>query len=158
MLALTICLLVSTIAVFAESGISVEIPDFFANSCCTDTTALIVFSHVFIHSPKPTDVIVIGAVPFRMISAQPPADISDGSVSWEGVFSKRSQLYFKNETYTDLYYEASVPFENTIEITSGANSEGTNYDDFEFYNLKMVIYWNKQMPIAIPEPIPEYDY
>lgn len=50
------------------------------------------------------------------------------------------------------------PFENTIEITSGANSEGTNYDDLEFYNLKMVIYRNKQMPIAIPEPIPEYDY
>ncbi len=113
---------------------------------------------LFINSPKPTDVIVIGAVPFRMISAQPPADISDGSVSWEGVFSKRSQLYFKNETYTDLYYEASVPFENTIEITSGANSEGTNYDDLEFYNLKMVIYLDRQMPIAIPEPVLEYDY
>ena len=101
---------------------------------------------------------MIGAVPFRMISAQPPADISDGSVSWVGVFSKRSQLYFKNETYTDLYYEASVPFENTIEITSGANSEGTNYDDLEFYNLKMVIYLDRQMPIAIPEPVLEYDY
>lgn len=48
-----------------------------------------------------------------------------------------------------------LPFDNTIEITSGANSEGTNYDDFEFYNLKMVIYWDQQMPIAIPEPIPE---
>ena len=122
---------------------------------CNDANTLFLRSHVFINSPKPTDVIVSGAVPFRMISAQPPADISAESVRWEGVFSKRSQLYIEDETYTDLYYEASVPFENTIEITSGANSEGTNYDDFEFYNLKMVIYWDKQMPIAIPEPVLE---
>jgi len=47
------------------------------------------------------------------------------------------------------------PSDNTIEITSGANSEGTNYDDLEFYNLKLVIYLDRQMPIAIPEPIPE---
>ena len=82
-----------------------------------DTGTLFLQSHVFINSPKPTDITVTGVAPFRMISAQPPADISDGSVSWEGVFSKRSQLHFEDETYTDLYYEASVPFKNPIEVT-----------------------------------------
>ncbi len=82
-----------------------------------DTGTFFLQSHVFINSPKPTDVTVTGAVPSGMVSAQPPAEISDGSVRWEGVFSKRSQLYFEDETYTDLYYEASVPFENPIDVT-----------------------------------------
>ncbi|HJH31702.1 MAG TPA: hypothetical protein C5S50_05900 [Methanosarcinaceae archaeon] len=81
------------------------------------TNTLFLRSHIFINSPKPTDVIVTSAVPFRMISTQPPADISDKSVGWKGVFSKRSQLHFKEGMYTDLYYEASVPFENPIDIT-----------------------------------------
>lgn len=82
-----------------------------------DTGIIFLQSYVFINSPKPTDVTVTGVAPFSMISAQPPGDISVGSVRWEGVFSKRSQLYFEDETYTNLYYEASVPFENPIDVT-----------------------------------------
>jgi len=82
-----------------------------------DTGTLLLMSHVFINSPKPTDVTVVGAVPFRMISAQPPADISDEFVRWEGVFSRKSELYFEDEKYPGLYYEAIVPFENPISVS-----------------------------------------
>ena len=64
-----------------------------------------------------------------------------------------------NETQDYLPVTVSMPFEpsllrgsaNVIEITSGSNTNGTNHDDFEFYDLKIVLYSDRQMLIAIPE-------
>jgi hypothetical protein len=64
-----------------------------------------------------------------------------------------------NETQDYLPVTVSIPFDpsllrgssNVIEITSGSNTNGTNHDDFEFYDLKIVLYSDRQMPIASPE-------
>ncbi|MBN2487568.1 MAG: hypothetical protein JXA98_00920 [Methanosarcinaceae archaeon] len=69
--------------------------------------------------------------------------------------------YVLNETQDYVPVTVSIPFDpsllrgpdNRIEITSGSNTNGTNYDDFEFYDLKIVIHSNIQLPIAIPEEV-----
>lgn len=69
--------------------------------------------------------------------------------------------YSLNETLDYLPVSVRIPidpsilrgFDNMIEIRSGSNTNVTNYDDFEFFDLKIILYSNIQMPIAIPEPV-----
>ena len=82
-----------------------------------DTSILFLRSHVFINSPKLTDVTVASTAPNVITMTQPSAEISDGSVSWSGIFSRRSELYFEDGKYPGLYYEAIAPFENPISVT-----------------------------------------
>ena len=55
--------------------------------------------------------------------------------------------YIPAQTPDDIAVDIAIPIQpgilksgmNTIEITSGSNAEGSNYDDFEFYNLVIVL-------------------
>ncbi|MGP8320976.1 MAG: hypothetical protein ACT6FE_01415 [Methanosarcinaceae archaeon] len=80
------------------------------------TKTIFLQSHVFINSPEPAD-IILEDVAHRITTTQPPAYISNESVGWKGVFSKRSQTYFEGEKYASLYYEVSFPFENPLRVT-----------------------------------------
>lgn len=67
--------------------------------------------------------------------------------------------YIPAQTPDDIAIDIAVPIDptilkpgtNTIKITSGSNAEGSNYDDFEFYNLAMHL--TETEPITLEPPL-----
>jgi len=67
--------------------------------------------------------------------------------------------YILAQTQDNEEIDISIPVDptilksgiNTVKITSGSNAYGSNYDDFEFYNLAMHI--TESVPITIEPPL-----
>lgn len=101
--------------------------------------SLTVSSNIYINSPKPTDV-VVGIPTGSVKTTKPDAEISENGIEWTGAYSKRSRTYFEGDIHNSLYYEASIPFENPIDVSietsdGKVNALITNNADIAIENI-----------------------